>query len=206
VPKIRLIPQNREFFVLFNRAAANMIDISHALHEMLADFPERHELRDRIHDLEHRGDDITHEIVRLLNSTFVTPLDREDIYALATGIDDICDHIDEAADQIVLYGVRRIPEQAVGQAAVIERACVALAHAIEGLDGLRDIHEDLLAVHTLENEGDTLVRAAIAKLFSDGEDALQVIRWKDIHEQLEHAVDCCEKAAHVLESAYLKNR
>jgi predicted phosphate transport protein (TIGR00153 family) len=206
VPKLRLIPQNREFYKLFDRAAANLVEISHLLHEMLAEFPERNDLRQEINDLEHRGDDITHDVIRLLNSTFVTPLDREDIYALATGIDDICDHVDEAADQILLYGVRRIPEQAVGQADVIQRACVALAHAIEGLDGLRDIQEWLLEVHTLENEGDRLVRDAIAKLFSDGEDALVVIRWKDIHEQLEHAVDSCERAAHVLESAYLKNR
>src|SRR4051794_23047594 len=134
---------------------------------MLAEFPERIDLRGRINDLEHEGDDITHEIVRLLNSTFVTPLDREDIYALATRIDDICDHVDEAADDVVLYGVRRVPEEAVGQADVVRRACVALAHAIEGLDGLRDINEHLLEVHTLENEGDQLVRAAIAKLFSN---------------------------------------
>jgi uncharacterized protein Yka (UPF0111/DUF47 family) len=204
--KLRLIPQNRAFFALFHRAGANLVEISELLHEMLAEFPERNDLRERILDLEHTGDDITHEIVRQLDSTFVTPLDREDIYALATRIDDICDHVDEAADEIILYGVRRIPEQAVGQADVIHRACVALSHAIEGLDGMRDIHDHLLEVHTLENEGDRLVRDAIAKLFSDGEDALVVIRWKDIHEQLEDAVDSCEQVAHVLESAYLKNR
>jgi predicted phosphate transport protein (TIGR00153 family) len=206
LPKIRLIPQNREFFTLFNRAAANLVEISTVLHDMLAEFPERNELATRITDLEHQGDEITHQVVRLLNSTFVTPLDREDIYALSTRIDDICDYVEEASEQIVLYGVRRIPEQAVGQADVIRRACIALAHAIEGLDGLRDIHDYLLEVHTLENEGDRLAREAIAKLFSEGEDALTVIRWKDIHEVLEDAVDSCEQAAHVLESAYLKNR
>jgi hypothetical protein len=182
------------------------VAISEALHEMLVGFPETRGLFERIRALEHAGDEVTHDVVRLINSSFVTPLDREDLYALASRLDDICDAIDEAADDIVLYGVREIPPQAVAQADVIRRACAALAEAVPRLDGLRDASEQLVAVHTLENEGDVLVREAIAGLFSDGQDALVVIRWKDIHERLEEAIDSCEQAAHVLESVYLKNR
>ena len=203
--RLRLIPQNRQFFVLFNEAAANLIAISEVLHEMLAGFPETRDLAAQVHDLEHRGDEITHEIVRLLSSTFVTPLDREDLYALAGTLDDVCDYIDEAADEIILYGVRAVPPEALGQADVIRRACRCIAASIERLDGLRDATDQLVEIHTLENEGDRLEHDAVAKLFSGGHDALVVIRWKDIHERLEEAIDSCEHAAHVLETAYLKH-
>jgi uncharacterized protein Yka (UPF0111/DUF47 family) len=206
VPKLRLIPHNRQFFALLEQAAANLVAISEALYEMLAGFPATRDAALRIRELEHAGDELTHEIVRLLNSSFVTPLDREDLYALAARLDDVCDFIDEAAEDIVLYGVRQIAPEAIQQADVIRRACAVLAEGIERLDGMRDVGETLVTVHTLENEGDRIVRDAIARLFSEDADALVVIRWKDIHERLEQAVDSCEQAAHVLESAYLKNR
>jgi uncharacterized protein Yka (UPF0111/DUF47 family) len=201
-----LLPKNRGFFTLFDQAGDNLVAISEALHEMLTGFPATRGHAERIKQLEHAGDEITHQMVRLLNSTFVTPLDREDIYALTSKLDDICDFIDEAADEIVLYGVRHIMPPAVAQADVIRRACTCLAAALHRLDGMHDPHSPLVQVHTLENEGDRLVRDAVAELFSGGHDALVVIRWKDIYEQLEEAIDSCEQAAHVLESAYLKNR
>jgi uncharacterized protein Yka (UPF0111/DUF47 family) len=204
---LRLIPQNREFYDLFNQAGSTLLEVSSALVDLLAGFPEGLQAdAARIRTLETTLDEVSHRIVRLLNTSFVTPFDREDVYALASRLDDICDHIDEAADEILLYGVRQIPPEAVGQADVIRRACIALAAAIGRLDGLRDVHELLVELHTLENEGDRLNRAAIARLFDGGFDALVVIRWKDIHEQLEAAIDSCEQAAHVLESVYLKNR
>jgi uncharacterized protein Yka (UPF0111/DUF47 family) len=203
--KFSLLPRNRGFFTLFDQAGANLVAISETLHEMLVGYPATRGLAGRIKELELAGDDITHRIVRLLNSTFVTPIDREDIYALTSRLDDICDYIDEAADEVVLYGVRTILPPALAQADVIRRACANLAVALERLDGMRDVSETLVEVHTLENEGDRLVRDAIAGLFSGGQDALLVIRWKDIYEQLEEAIDSCEQAAHVLESAYLKN-
>jgi uncharacterized protein Yka (UPF0111/DUF47 family) len=206
MPRVRLIPQNPEFFALFERAAANLIAISEALCEMLERFPDTAETAARIRGLEDAGDEITHDLVRLLESTFVTPLDREDIHALSGKLDDICDNVDEAADEIVLYGVRRIRPAATRQADVIKRACGEIATVLRRLDGLQDASEALVAIHTLENEGDRLEREAIASLFAGGEDALVVIRWKDIHERLEAAIDSCEQAAHVLESIYLKSR
>ena len=161
---------------------------------------------DEIKDREHEGDRVTHEIVQLVNKTFVTPIDREDIYDLATVLDDICDFMDQVADELNLYGVEEVPPEAIEQAGVILRAVSKIADAVHCLDGLKDISHHLIDVHTLEDEGDRIVRSATARLFRDGLDPLVVIRWKDIHHDLEQAVDGCEHAAHVLESIYLKNR
>jgi predicted phosphate transport protein (TIGR00153 family) len=206
MPKLRLTPQNREFYVLLNQAAANLISTAELLLDLLEHYPDRRAIVDEIKDREHNGDRLTHEIVQLINKTFITPIDREDIYSLATAIDDICDFMDQVADELNLYGVEEVPPEAIDQAGVLFRAVGKLADAIEGLDGLRDVHQHLIDIHTLEDEGDRIVRAATARLFSNGLDPLEVIRWKDIHEDLEQAVDGCEHAAHVLESVYLKNR
>src|SRR5947208_6546459 len=125
--RISLVPQKREFFDLFNQAAANAVEISLLLIELLNDFPERAEERMRdIKELEHRGDRLTHELVDLINRTFVTPFDRDDMYRLAGVLDDICDHVDDSAEKVVGYGVREIREQARLQAQVINRAATKL--------------------------------------------------------------------------------
>ena len=204
--KLRLTPQARGFYPLFDRAATNLVSTSQLLLDLLEHYPDRRALVDEIKDREHEGDRVTHEIVQLVNKTFVTPIDREDIYNLATVLDDICDFMDQVADELNLYGVEEVPPEAIEQAGVILRAVSKIADAVHGLDGLKDISHHLIDVHTLEDEGDRIVRAATARLFRDGLDPLVVIRWKDIHHDLEQAVDSCEKAAHVLESIYLKNR
>ena len=135
----------------------------------------------------------------------LTPQTRG-FYALATALDDICDFMDQVADELNLYGVEEVPPEAIEQAGVIFRAVSKIADAVHGLDGLKDISHHLIDIHTLEDEGDRIVRAATAKLFRDGLDPLVVIRWKDIHHDLEQAIDGCERTAHVLESIYLKNR
>ena len=204
--KLRLTPQTRGFYPLFDRAATYLVSTSQLLLDLLEHYPDRRALVDEIKDREHEGDRVTHEIVQLVNKTFVTPIDREDIYNLATVLDDICDFMDQVADELNLYGVEEVPPEAIEQAGVIFRAVSKIADAVHGLDGLKDISHHLIDVHTLEDEGDRIVRAATARLFRDGLDPLVVIRWKDIHHDLEQAVDSCEKAAHVLESIYLKNR
>jgi len=206
MPKIRLVPQNREFYSLFEQAAANLVSSAQLLLELLEHYPDRKPLVAEIKDREHEGDRLTHEIVQQLHKTFVTPIDREDIYDLATALDDILDYIDQVADELNLYGVAEVPAEAIEQAGVILRATNKLVDAVAGLDGLRDISTLLVDLHTLEDDGDRLVRTATANLFSGGVDPLVVIRWKDIHADLEQAVDSCERAAHVLESVYLKNR
>ena len=205
--KLSLVPQKREFFGLYNRAAQNAVAIAQLLIELLDHFPDRaaERLRD-VKELEHEGDRLTHEVVDLLNRTFVTPFDRDDMYRLAGALDDVCDHVDEAAGKVVGYGVREIREQARRQAQVIHRAATKLCEAVAQLEGFKDSRRQLIELRELEDEGDRLAREAISELFAIGADPLSVIRWKDIHEQLEEAVDACENAADVLEAILVKNR
>jgi len=203
---VRLTPQKREFFDLFTRASGNARDIARLLVELLEDWPgSRERLRD-VRELEIEGDRLTHEVINLLNRTFVTPFDRDDMYRLVTAIDDVCDHIDEAADNIDAYEVHEVPDKARQQAEVIHRAASRLHEAVELLEGFKDSRRQLVAVRELEDEGDRLEREALAELFRSGVDPLTIIRWKDIHEQLEEAVDACENAADVLEAILVKNR
>jgi len=205
--RLSLVPQKREFFDLYNRAAANTVVISQRLIELLDDFPERADERMRdIKELEHAGDRLTHELVDLINRTFVTPFDRDDMYRLAGVLDDVCDHIDDSAEKIVGYGVRDVHEQARQQAQVIQRCAAKLAEAIALLEGFKDSRRQLIELRTLEDEGDRLSRAAISELFAGDPDPVSLVRWKDIHEQLEEAVDACENAADVLEAILVKNR
>jgi uncharacterized protein len=207
VARISLVPQRREFFELYSQASANTIAIAQALVELLDAFPDRAEERLRdIKELEHNGDRLTHEVVDLLNRTFVTPFDRDDMYRLAGALDDVCDHVDEAAGNVVGYGVDRIHDAARQQAEVIRRAATKLDEAVGRLDGFKDSRRQLIELRELEDEGDRLMRDAVSELFRSGDDPLVVIRWKDIHERLEEAVDACENAADVLEAILVKNR
>jgi len=206
MPRFHLTPQKHEFFDLFTAASANAREMARLLVELLQGWPEsRERLRD-IRELEHEGDRLTREVISLLNRTFVTPLDRDDMYRLATVIDDICDHIDEAADDIDAYEMRSAPAAAGRQADVIYRAAARLHEAVELLEGFGDTDRHLFALRELEDEGDRLVREAIADLFRSGADPLTIIRCKDIHEQLEEALDACENAADALEAIMSKNR
>jgi predicted phosphate transport protein (TIGR00153 family) len=207
MPRIRLTPQKREFFQLYAEASANTVEISRLLVQLLERFPEDgRELIAEIKDREHEGDRLTNEVVSLLNRTFVTPFDRDDMYRLAGALDDICDHVDEAADNLGVYGVEAVPEKAREQAEVILRAATKLDEAINRLDGFRDSTRQLDELRQLEDQGDALVRDAVAELFRSTDDVKAIIRWKDIHERLEEAVDALENAADVLEAILVKNR
>jgi predicted phosphate transport protein (TIGR00153 family) len=207
MPRLRLTPQKREFFGLYAQASANTVEIARLLVELLERFPDEGDsLIGRIKEREHDGDRLTHEVVLLLNSTFVTPFDRDDMYRLAGAIDDICDHVDEAADNLGSWGVDRVPEKARSQAEVILMAATKLDEAVNRLDGFKDSSDQLAALRELEEEGDQLERDAVAELFSSTDDAKVIIRWKDIHERLEEAVDALENAADVLEGIIVKNR
>jgi uncharacterized protein len=203
---LRLTPQKREFFDLFDQAAFNARDIARLLVELLEQWPQSKERLRDIREAEHEGDRLTRDVIDLLNRTFVTPFDRDDMYRLASVIDDICDHVDEAADNIDAYEVTDVPPRALEQAEVIYRAAARLCDAVELLEGFGDAQKHLYALRELEDEGDRLSREAIAELFHSGADPLTIIRWKDIHEQLEEAVDACENAADVLEAILVKNR
>jgi uncharacterized protein len=205
--RLRLTPKKREFFELYTQAAANAVEIAGLLVQLLDRFPDDGEvLIGRIKEREHDGDRLTHEVVLLLNSTFVTPFDRDDMYRLAGAIDDVCDHVDEAADNLGSWGVERVPEKARAQARVILLAATKLDEAVNRLDGFRDSSDQLAALRELEDEGDQLERDAVAELFSSTDDAKVIIRWKDLHVRLEEAVDALENAADVLEAIVVKNR
>jgi hypothetical protein len=207
VARISLIPQKREFFDLYNKAAGNIVTIAEALVELLARFPDAaHALAGDVKELEHEGDRLTHELVDLLNRTFVTPFDRDDMYRLAGALDDICDHVDEAAGRIVSYGVGEIRLQAREQANIIRRSAGKLADAVALLEGFQDSRPHLTELRELEDVGDRILHDSVSTLFMARADPLDVIRWKDIHESLEEAMDACEYAADVLEAILVKNR
>jgi uncharacterized protein len=205
--RLLLTPQKGEFFELYARASANTVEIARLLVQLLDRFPDDGAvLISQIKEREHEGDELTHEVVNLLNRTFVTPFDRDDMYRLAGALDDICDHVDEAAGNIVGYGVKEIRPAAKAQGDVILRAASKLQEAVARLDGFKDSSRQLMELRTLEDEGDRLNREAVSELFRTSDDPISIIRWKDIHEALEEAVDACENAADVLEAIVVKNR
>ncbi len=196
---------DREFFDLFERAGANIVHAADLLDEMLASYPESAELAGDIRAAEHEGDHITHEVIKRLNQTFVTPIDREDILHLTSALDDIVDYIEEVADYLGLYKIEAPMSQAQRLAGVLRDATRQIAAAMPLIRTFKDISEHTVEVHRLENEGDRIVREAIASLFESGIDPMVVIRWKDIFERLENAIDSTERAAFILEGIVIKN-
>ena len=205
--RLRLTPQKHEFFDLFTQASSNAVEIARLLVELLERFPDSGvELIGRIKEREHTGDRLTHDVVTQLNKTFVTPFDRDDIYRLAAAIDDVCDFVDEAADHLGSWGVSEVPPDARALADIVLRQTILLDEAVQRLQGFKDSSRQLNELRDLEDEGDRLFRDGVGALFRSGADPLMVIRWKDIYEGLEEAVDACENAADVLEAILVKNR
>jgi predicted phosphate transport protein (TIGR00153 family) len=199
-------PKEREFFDLFEEAGNNCVRAAELLKHMLEHWPDHGEsLRDVV-VCEQEGDRITHDIIQRLNQTFVTPFDREDIIALASGLDDIVDFIEEVADFLGLYRIEASTEQAERMAAVLHEATRQINGAIPRLRSLQDIHHYTVEVNRLENDGDRILREALAALFDDGIDPMVVIRWKDIYERLEDAIDATETAVNIMEGIIIKNR
>ena len=200
-----LVPKDRQFFDLFEEAGKNILRASDLLDQMLRDYPEKSGLARDILVCEQDGDRITHDIVRRLNHTFVTPIDREDIYALASALDDIVDYTEEVADYLGLYKIEAPMEQAQRLAAVLLQSSRQIAEAMPRLRGFKDISHYTVEINRLENEGDRITREAIASLFNGGIDPVVIIRWKDIFERLEDAIDATEHLANVLANIVAKN-
>jgi uncharacterized protein len=200
-----IAPRDREFFDLFEEAGGNILRAAGLLEEMLRDYPETNELARDILICEQEGDRITHDIIRRLNETFVTPIDREDIYALASALDDIVDFTEEVADYLGLYRIEAPFEQSQRMARVLHQAARQIDQALPRLRGFQDISHFTVEINRLENDGDRIVREAMAALFDDGIDPMVVIRWKDIYERLENAIDATERAANILEGITIKN-
>jgi uncharacterized protein len=208
-PQVRLssviAPREREFFDLFEEAGGNILRATGLLEEMLRDFPEKSQLARDILICEQDGDRITHDIIQRLNQTFVTPIDREDIYEMASALDDVVDYTEEVADYLGLYKIEAPMAQAQDLARVLHASGRQIAEAMPRLRGFKDISHYTVEINRLENDGDRITREAIASLFDNGIDPMVVIRWKDIFERLEEAIDATEHVANILEGIVIKN-
>ncbi len=201
-----LIPREEAFFELFRKAAHNMIEGCQALKDMMENFQNPVEQARRIKDLEHVGDGITHDIVRRLNQTFITPLDREDIHGLASAMDDILDLVEAVADRFVVFKVSKPTDTAVKLANILYQSAVAIGCAVDRLEQFHaDINECCVRVNSLENEADRITRDAISTLFEQEKDPIAVIKWKEIYENFEEGTDRCEDVANILERITLKH-
>ena len=204
--RISLTPRTTEFFTLFARAGENALEVARLVERRFREHPSSDVTQEQVKRVETEGDGITRGLITLLNTQYITPFDREDIYMLATEIDDVVDYLEEASDLLGLYGLEMPSPHAVQQCEVIVRACEQLALACDNLKGMRGVQEALVEVKRQEDEGDQILRDALASLFSgNGADPLVVIRWKDIYEALERALDACETAANVLGNIVVKN-
>jgi predicted phosphate transport protein (TIGR00153 family) len=205
VARLSLLPRDRTFFDLFIEAGENSLHAARLLDQMMGTWPDSGDLSKRVVDAEQEGDRITHAIIKRLNSTFVTPIDREDIYGLATQMDDIVDYTEEAADFLGLYKIEAPMSQAQELTKVLVAACEQLAAGLEHLRDFKDLDKYWIEIHRLENDGDRISRDAVASLFSNGIDPMVVIRWKDMFAVLENAIDATETAAQILEGIVIKN-
>jgi len=204
--KISLTPKTTEFFVLFASAGANALEVARLVERRFREHPNSGVTQEQVKAAETAGDVITRDLIVLLNTQYLTPFDREDIYQLATEIDDVVDFLEEASDLLGLYGVEMPTRHAVEQCAIIVKAVEQLSIACDNLKGMRGVQPALVELKSLEDQGDRILRDALASLFRDDRiDPLIVIRWKDIYEALERALDACETAANVIANILVKN-
>ncbi|MCY7302459.1 MAG: DUF47 family protein [Thermoleophilia bacterium] len=204
--KISLTPKTTEFFVLFARSGENALEVARLVERRFREHPNSGVTQEQVKAAETAGDGITRDLIVLLNTQYLTPFDREDIYQLATEIDDVVDYLEEASDLLGLYGVEMPTRHAVEQCGIIVKAVAQLAIACENLKGMKGVQGALVELKSLEDQGDRVLRDALASLFRDDRiDPLIVIRWKDIYEALERALDACETAANVIANILVKN-
>ena len=201
-----LIPKDEKFFAMFKEMTWNILEGAELFKEMIDNFEDPAGSQRRIKDGEHKGDTITHDIIKKLNKSFVTPFDREDIYALSSALDDILDLIDASAQRFVMYNVEKPTPEAKELAFIILKACQPIDKAVSLLGKkMEHIAEYCVEVNALENEADRVCREAVSRLFDEEKDPIQLIKWKEIYETLERATDKCEDAANILESVVVKN-
>jgi hypothetical protein len=205
VPSFRLIPREERFFDLFVEEAANVLDGARQLETMLRTYENPDKSAKRIRETESKGDEISRDIGRRLEQSFVTPFDREEIHALIGGLDDILDMIEQIADTFVLYNITAPTKTSVKQASLIVQCCETLHQALSNLRGFKDLEKYLHEVYKLETDGDRLARNAIAGLFDDGTKTIDVLKWKDIYTFLEETIDKCEDVAQIIERIVVKH-
>ncbi len=201
-----LFPKEEDFFVLFRRQAALVREACNQLHDMMERFDDLDARAKRLKEVEHEADVVTHELFERLNRTFITPLEREDIHDLASGLDDVLDAAEAIGSRIVLFGVTRPTSEALQLTAILARCGAQIEQAVDHLKDLKNLMSFTIEINRLENEADTISRQVVADLFSGRHDLLDVMRWKELYGRLEDAADKCEDVANTIESIVLKNR
>jgi predicted phosphate transport protein (TIGR00153 family) len=201
---IRFRPRDNTFYELFALSAQNLVVGADLLAKLLSDGADLKTLAKDMKETEHQGDEATHAIVKRVNSTFVTPFDREDIYRLAGGLDDVMDFMDEAVEAVVLYELTDLPKGLADQVEVLQRAAELTAEAMPKLRTMKDLEEYWIEINRLENQGDRSYRRIVAKLFSGKYDALTVMKLKDVVDSFEHAIDAFETVANIVEQIAVK--
>lgn len=202
---MRIIPREEKFFEFFEQAAQNILSGAEALKSMMETYKDPEGSAGRLQDLEHEGDRITHEIIKKLNQTFITPIDREDIYSLTSALDDVMDLMEAAADRMVLYRIEQPTPEAKELSQIIYDSAKEIEQAIVLLRGLKHVYEHCVEINRLENRADRITRDAIARLFQGDQNPCDVIKWKEIYETLESATDKCEDVANIIEAVVLKH-
>jgi predicted phosphate transport protein (TIGR00153 family) len=201
----RLLPREEKFFDLFEQQATHIVSASRVFEEMTLEYADAKAKAARIKDLEHAGDTLTHEIVRRLNTTFITPIDREDIYSLACRLDDVLDLIDAVADRLLVYKIDSPTEGAIAMAKIIVKTAEETDRAVRCLRRLSpSYHKHAVEVNRLENEADRMLRDQLVTLFEGTQDAIEVIKWKELYETMESVTDRCEDVVNVIEGIILK--
>lgn len=206
--KFSLIPREAVFFDIFDKSAEVVLECGVAIHDLMQNFTDVTRKVDLITELESRGDTLTHETIQMLNRTFVTPLDREDIFRLAESIDDVLDQIEDAALRLVLFEIVKPTQYAIELAHMIELCCRQIHKALPYLRNPKKLHslqDNLLEIHTLENRADAIKKLAVRELFHHPEDVISLLKWREIYEHLEAATDRCEDVADVLQGLLVKN-
>ena len=203
--RLRLIPREERFYDLFVEDSANVLGAARLLEAMLRTYDTVERRAGEIRDAEHRGDEISHDIGHRLESTFVTPFDREDIHGLISALDDVLDYVEETADTFLLYRIEAPTAVSVQQAAIVVAQCELIHEALQHLRGYRGLDKYWIEIHRLENEGDRLVRGAIAGLFDNETDPITIIKWRKVYNLLEATIDKCEDVANIIERITIKH-
>ena len=201
-----LFPREEDFFALFRKQAALLREGCEQLEQMLQRFDNLEERAKRLKEVEHQGDIVTHELFERLNRTFITPLEREDIHDLASGLDDVLDATEGVGNRVFLFKVRQPTPEAQRMAKILTECAVQIEQAVDHLKDLKTLMSFTIEINRLENEADMISRQVVAELFSGSHDVLDVMRWKEIYGRLENATDHCEDVSNTIEAIVLKSR
>ena len=201
-----LFPKDENFFALFKKQAAVVREGCHELHEMMTKFDRLEARAARLKEIEHQGDLVTHEVFERLNKTFITPLEREDIHDLASGLDDVLDSVEAIASRVVLFNVKESRPQAVQLTSILDECGQQIEQAVGHLQDFKGLMAFTIELNRLENQADVISRHVVADLFSGNHDVMDVLRWKELYGRLESATDQCEDVANTIEAIVLKSR